>query len=511
MIDNKTTALGLDDSDKDIVKAPFQELARRTADGDITSDQMKQIVGSLSVKPSSGVILTRGFQHRFLAQSDLTAEEQVAAITTCHRFSQALSQSLIAHEEAESLQKLVLLNPGTQHVKLKEALSQAEIRECLQLMEQAADRAGIPAGAGDINLAELIDRDINAILSELQLAPLSTPQNNGMISATDIQQIFRQHGFPHLAILPVPLPQAADAFAKRQAILAQDGVGDMQWLLRNAALRADPQHILSGVQSVIVTLLPYHPEAWDQDQLRRARYASGKDYHQLLRKKIMQAGKELADTIGTGHHTIRATVDSAPVDERSLAILGELGWLGKNGLVLHPQRGSYHFLGELWCAFPLPEISGGSGDDRCGSCQACHQACPTQALVGRRVLSERCISYLTIEHQGVIPRHLAKQCAGWWFGCDRCQEVCPWNKFALPAGDSRLLGRDDQRDHLLQITANEFDDYFAGSAVRRIGYQRFRRNLLVALFSLQQDHSTFANDPCDLVQAQWQELYQSSD
>ena len=122
----------------------------------------------------------------------------------------------------------------------------------------------------------------------------------------------------------------------------------------------------------------------------------------------MNAGKELAQLVDADSQQLRATVDSAPVDERTLAQLAGLGWLGKNGLILHPQRGSYHFLAELWCGFRLPVIDGGAQQDRCGSCQRCHDACPTQALQGRRVLSTRCISYWTIEHHGIIPRHMAE-------------------------------------------------------------------------------------------------------
>ena len=331
------------------------------------------------------------------------------------------------------------------------------------------------------------------------------------MQAAAIQALFARHGFDHIAILPVPLPINPNDWIKRTDQLIADGIGDMQWLVKQRALRCDPRYLMAQAQSVIVTLLPYHPDTVAADSppiIQRARYASGKDYHQLLRKKLMNAGNELLHQLGQVDADIRATVDSAPVDERSLAVLAGLGWRGRNGLIIHPRRGSYHFLAELWCSVPLPEIDGASNNDRCGTCHNCEIDCPTKALTQRRVLSERCISYLTIEHHGVIPRELAIHFNGWWFGCDRCQEVCPWNRFAKPAGDSRLLGRDDSLDLLLRLTATGFDQHFAGSAVRRIGYVRFRRNILVALFSQQQtqllDH--FAADPETLIQSQLAEL-----
>ena len=136
-------------------------------------------------------------------------------------------------------------------------------------------------------------------------------------------------------------------------------------------------------------------------------------------------------------------------------------------------------------------------------------ACPTQALLDRRVLSERCISYLTIEHHGVIDRELANNFQGWWYGCDRCQDVCPWNRFAPAAADGRLTGSANSRSTLLELSSEKFDAYFAGSAVRRIGYERFRRNLLVALFSINEvdlARSILTDDAPAIVLQQAQEL-----
>ncbi|MFW5846395.1 MAG: epoxyqueuosine reductase, partial [Planctomycetota bacterium] len=204
----------------------------------------------------------------------------------------------------------------------------------------------------------------------------------------------------------------------------------------------------------------------------------------------------------------RACVDSAPLNERTLARLAGLGWIGRNALLLHPRRGSWHLLGCLLTAAPLRPRPDTPMPDHCGRCTRCETACPTGALQERRCLSTRCISYLTIEHHGVIPRTLAARFQGWWFGCDICQEVCPWNRFAgsVPVA-AKLRGRDDTRS-LLAVTATDFDRAFAGRAVRRIGYERFRRNLLVAAWSLGLEDIGHAcrSEPLPLIQAQAREL-----
>ena len=203
----------------------------------------------------------------------------------------------------------------------------------------------------------------------------------------------------------------------------------------------------------------------------------------------------------------RACVDSAPLNERTLARLAGLGWIGRNALLISPDTGSCRLLGFLLTEAPLPPMHGGHGDDRCGSCTRCETACPTRALVGRRCLTERCISYLTIEHQGVIARELAALFNGWWFGCDICQEVCPWNRFAPPAEDRRLTGLDHEAD-LLALTPERFDSHFAGRAIRRLSWPRFRRNLLIALWSIGRldEARTIARDEIALVREQAAEL-----
>lgn len=290
----------------------------------------------------------------------------------------------------------------------------------------------------------------------------------------------RAQGLHSLATMV--LPEHLDDRGLQQTL--RDGVGDMQWLIEQADLRRQPRQLLPESQWALITSLPYQAHTGDDqaDSLRCARYALGKDYHHLYRRKLAQVGRAISAACPGS--ASRACVDSAPINERQLAEMAGIGWIGRNALIIDPQRGSYHFLGCLLSTAPLELRHANKSADRCGRCTACHQACPTQALVGRRVISERCISYLTIEHHGVIPRHLAERFDGWWYGCDRCQEVCPWNRFAGEAGDPRLTGQGDGQA-LQALTADQFDVYFAGRPQRRLGWSRFRRNLLVALFSRQ--------------------------
>ncbi len=289
-------------------------------------------------------------------------------------------------------------------------------------------------------------------------------------------------GLASVAVIATPPALDGAALARMVA----DGIGDMAWLERTRAQRLQPDALLPGASRLLCVALPYDPApAPSAPALRRARYAAGADYHRVLRRGLAKLAAALAARFGA-QWSWRAAVDSAPVNERTLARLAGLGWIGRNALVISPDAGSYRLLGVLLTTAPLALHRGAHGEDSCGSCHACETRCPTGALVDRRVLSERCISYLTIEHQGVIERRWCERLEGWWFGCDLCQEACPWNRFAPPAGDARLIGRpgDDDERRLLAIEAQDFDLAFAGRPVRRLGFARFRRNLIAALWSL---------------------------
>ncbi len=322
------------------------------------------------------------------------------------------------------------------------------------------------------------------------------------IAFKEVQEAAEREGLQALAVLSPPPTALPGAGLER---LFADGVGDLHWMARTSEARLHPTTMLPSARAILLAALPYQAYA-GCGALQRARYAAGKDYHNLFRAKLARVGDALSAHHGIAWRT-RAAVDSAPLNERTLAQLAGLGWIGRNALLISPSAGSYRLLGALLTEAPLAAHHAGLAADRCGSCTACETRCPTGALVDRRVLTERCISYLTIEHQGVIPRALAARFAGWWFGCDLCQEACPWNRFAPAAGDPRLKG-EEQDAVLLQVTAESFDLHFAGRAIRRIGYQRFRRNLLVALFSLERrdDCQVLLAEGLPLVLAQAREL-----
>ena len=320
------------------------------------------------------------------------------------------------------------------------------------------------------------------------------------IAFTEVQELCAVEGLHALGVLsPVPRTLPSAGFDQMLA----DGIGDLEWMSKTRAHRLAPTALQMTAEAMIAVALPYQSEA-HCGELQRARYAAGKDYHNLLRAKLGRIGLAIATRHGQPWKS-RAAVDSAPLNERTLARLAGLGWIGRNALLISPDAGTWRLLGFLLTDAPLAPHHAGHGDDRCGKCTACERRCPTAALVDRRVMTTRCISYLTIEHRGVIPRELAEKFEGYWFGCDLCQVVCPWNRFAEPVGDVRLTGHEHD-DVLMQVNAATFDLVFAGRAIRRVGYERFRRNLLVAWFSLQRldlcAHIQAEGLPLVLAQAQ---------
>ena len=263
--------------------------------------------------------------------------------------------------------------------------------------------------------------------------------------------------------------------------------GTMRYMHRQASHRAEPSRILRGAtRAVVVTRNYYQADpAGTPGTGRVARYARGVDYHDALRRPL----NELADfiqSLGPAETVTRAYVDAGPVPERELAQRAGLGWTGKNTMLIDPARGSFFFLGSvltnLDIATDLPFEA-----DRCGSCSRCLDACPTGAFAGPRVLDARkCISYLTIEHRGDIDPALGARMGDHVFGCDICQDVCPWNvSFAVAAADSSLehdprLARIDLTA-LSEITDREFQDQYAATALSRAGPEGLRRNARIVL------------------------------
>jgi epoxyqueuosine reductase len=269
----------------------------------------------------------------------------------------------------------------------------------------------------------------------------------------------------------------------------------MDYMDRHAALRADPTRLLPGACRAITVRMDYLPREaapeWAARELRRLEepgaavvslYARGRDYHKVLRSRL----QSLADRIeqAAGRFGYRVATDSAPVFEVELARKSGIGWRGKHTLLLSQDAGSMFFLGEILTDLALPADEPIA--DRCGTCTRCIEICPTRAITAPYQLdARRCISYLTIEHAGAIPEELRPLMGNRIYGCDDCQLVCPWNKFAqrsaLPDFDVRH-GLDEARlVELFAWSASEFDTRTAGSAIRRIGHERWLRNLAVAL------------------------------
>jgi epoxyqueuosine reductase len=267
--------------------------------------------------------------------------------------------------------------------------------------------------------------------------------------------------------------------------------GEMDYMARHGVARARPAALVPGTIRVITARMNYWPDAardarevLDDASLGYvARYALGRDYHKVLRGALAKLAARIADEVGPFGH--RVFTDSAPVLEVALAAKAGIGWRGKHTLLLTRDEGSLFFLGEIYTDLPLPVTEPTTG--HCGTCTACIAACPTGAIVGPYELdARRCISYLTIEHKGPIPEPLRPLVGNRIYGCDDCQVACPWNRFAARASDPDFTtvrnGLDSARlVDLFAWTAPDFDARMAGSAIRRIGYERWLRNIAVAL------------------------------
>jgi epoxyqueuosine reductase len=266
--------------------------------------------------------------------------------------------------------------------------------------------------------------------------------------------------------------------------------GDMDYMRRNMALRARPQELLEGTVRVVSVRMDYWPgEARPAAEVLGdptlgyiSRYALGRDYHKVLRRALARLATQVAREIGPFGY--RVCVDSAPVLEKAHARNAGLGWIGKHTNLIARDAGSYFFLGEILTDLPLPVDAPASA--HCGTCTACIPACPTGAIVAPYELdARRCISYLTIEHHGAIPVELRALLGNRIYGCDDCQLVCPWNKFAHAAAHPDFKVRHGldaaALPALLRWTEAEFEERMRGSAIYRLGYERWSRNLAVAL------------------------------
>ncbi|WP_374286294.1 tRNA epoxyqueuosine(34) reductase QueG [Pseudomonas fluvialis] len=329
--------------------------------------------------------------------------------------------------------------------------------------------------------------------------------------AASIKEWARELGFQQAGICE---PQLDEQEAHLQRWLDAGYHGEMDYMAAHGSKRSRPAELVPGTLRVISLRMDYLPgdtrmsqRLAQPEQAYVSRYALGRDYHKLIRKRLQQLAERIQQAIGP--FGFRAFVDSAPVLERAIARQAGLGWVGKHSLILNRRAGSWFFLGELFVDVPLP-VDTPLDSEHCGRCTACLDICPTQAFVAPYVLdARRCISYLTIELKGPIPEALRPLIGNRVFGCDDCQIVCPWNRFARPSEQSDFQPRhgldNSSLAELFLWTEEEFLQRTEGSPLRRAGYQRWLRNLAVGLGNapstipvLQALHAR-QDDPSELV------------
>jgi len=302
-----------------------------------------------------------------------------------------------------------------------------------------------------------------------------------------IKQWGRELGFDAVAIAGTNLDVEE---ARLLDWLGRGWHGEMDYMARHGTRRARPAELVPGTLSVISVRLDYTPaearDSWevleDAERAFVSRYALGRDYHKVLRNRLQSLADRMSAELGDFRY--RVFTDSAPVMEVSLAARAGLGWRGKHTLLLSRDAGSLFFLGELFVSLDLAKDA--PVTEHCGTCTRCIEVCPTQAIVGPYQLdARRCISYLTIEHPGSLPEELRPLIGNRIYGCDDCQLVCPWNKYAHVAKVPDFAVRDGLDNatlvELFALTEAAFDRRFEGSAIRRIGHERWLRNIAVAL------------------------------
>ena len=304
--------------------------------------------------------------------------------------------------------------------------------------------------------------------------------------ATTIKAWGQDLGFQAVRIADIYL---ADAEAKLADWISRGYHGEMDYMAKHGSQRTRPDELVPGTVRVICARMDYRPVAADSDLVLRqggkafvSRYALGRDYHKLVRARLQKLAERIEGE--AGQFGYRAFTDSAPVMEVELARKAGLGWRGKHTLLLTRDAGSFFFLGEIYTDLPLPVDEPVSG--HCGECVRCMDVCPTGAIVGPFQLdARRCISYLTIELKGSIPVEMRPMIGNRVYGCDDCQLVCPWNRFARISDEPDFGVRNGldaaELTELFAWSEQEFRQRMAGSAILRIGYERWLRNLAVAL------------------------------
>lgn len=266
--------------------------------------------------------------------------------------------------------------------------------------------------------------------------------------------------------------------ARLEEWLSKGYHGKMGYMANHFEKRLDPRLLVPGAQSVVSLSYNYSPNQELEGPLKLSKYAYGTDYHFVIKEKLKNLMESIRREIGEVNG--RVFVDSAPVMERAWAAKAGLGWIGKHSLLLSKKKGSYFFLAQLIVDMDLQPDA--PVTDHCGDCTACIDACPTNAIVANQVVDgSKCISYLTIELKDQIPAAFKDQLSGWVFGCDICQDVCPWNRFSLPhkepAFDPSTKLKDLHAREWQELTEEVFRDVFKGSAVKRAGYLKLKNSI----------------------------------
>lgn len=292
-----------------------------------------------------------------------------------------------------------------------------------------------------------------------------------------IQQLASEAGFIACGISSARKLQEEEAHL--QAWLSKNYHGKMGYMENHFDKRLDPTLLVPGAKSVISFLYNYFPEKVQNNTAPRiAKYAYGEDYHRVIKDKLFLLANQVEQIHGTFQY--RIFVDSAPVMERQWAALSGLGWIGKNSLLLRQGIGSFFFIANLVCDLELEPDR--PTTDHCGTCTACIDACPTDAIVADSVIdASKCISYLTIELKDDIPQQFRGKMEQWAFGCDICQDVCPWNRFSSPNAESRFQPKEGWLDWNREIWENadaaKLETTFRDSAVQRAGAEKLQKNI----------------------------------